>query len=455
MMIKVKKQKRLLLLMVVTQLLLTAFVVYWLRTQYQSAKDRLEKDLTIYYVSTQDELIDTMLFKSYVNPALKGKNIITVNLRPAQDTLSVHNDSTVAVRKTEEIILRSVKMIVSQSDDSSGVIRSHVSAGIMNIDSAAFSRRLNGKMKDAGLGFGFSWYAADSDSVCGAEGRPIIMEPLPGTQLPAGKVSGYSGYLVLTILPQLIFGLLLVLLSGLAFILAYRNLRDHTVLNNLRNEFISNMTHELKTPVATLRVAIEALGRYNLRNEPLVLDEYLRLASQETVRLEELINRVLDHSMLENNDQIARMAPTDINALVSEAVDLMNARLTEGSVTFLSAVDSLMVMCDSLYLKSVVLNLVDNSLKYCDKTPAVEVIVRKEGRHAVIEVSDNGPGIPEEYHDKIFEKFFRLPSGNIHNVKGYGLGLSFASQVIKLHGGTISIKNHAPGCSFIIKLPVG
>jgi signal transduction histidine kinase len=441
--------------MVVTQLMLTVFVAYWLRTQYRSARDRLKKDLTIYYVSTQDELIDTLLFKSYVNPALKGKKIITVNLRPEQDSSSARNDSTVAIRKTEEIILRSVKMIVSQSDDSLGIIQSHVTAGIMNIDSAAFSRRLNGKMKDAGMRFGFSWYAADSDSVCGAAGNPIIMEPLPGTQLPAGKVSGYSGYLVLTILPQLIFGLLLVLLSGLAFMLAYRNLRDHAVLNSLRNEFISNMTHELKTPVATLRVAIEALGRYNLRNEPLVLDEYLRLASRETARLEELINRVLDHSMLENNNQIARMAETDINALVSGAVDLMNTRLTEGSVTFLPAEDNLIVMCDSLYLKSVVLNLVDNSLKYCDKTPVVEVIVRKEGRHAVIEVSDNGPGIPEEYHDRIFEKFFRLPSGNIHNVKGYGLGLSFASQVIKLHGGTIRIKNHAPGCSFNIKLPVG
>jgi len=439
--------------MAVTQLLLTAFVAYWLRTQYQSSREMLEKELSGYYVNTYDELIDTLLFKSYVNPALKGKRIITVNLRPDQDSTFTDNDSIFAIRKTEDIILRSVRLIVSQSEDSSGAIKSHIATDALNIDSAAFDRRFQGKLNDAGMRFGFSWNTADSCSVSGEAGKTIIMKPLPGSRLPDGSVSGYSGYLMLTILPQMIFGLLLVLLSAMAFLLAYRSLRDHAVLNNLRNEFIGNMTHELKTPVATLRVALEALGRYNLRNEPIVLDEYLRLASHETARLEELINRVLDHSLLESNSQMANMSEIDINALVSEAVDLMKIRLTEGSVTFTRTPEEVMVICDRLYLKSVVLNLIDNSLKYCDKVPEVKVSITKEGKHAEIEVSDNGPGIPEEYHDRIFEKFFRLPSGNIHNVKGYGLGLSFASLVVKLHGGTIRIKNHAQGCSFVIKLP--
>ncbi len=439
--------------MALTQLLLTTFVAYWLRTQYLSSRERLTKELSDYYVNTHDELIDTLLFKSYVNPALKGRKIITVNLRPDKDSISINNDSIFANRETEDIILRSVRMIVSHSEDSSGPVKSHITAVGFNIDSATFSRRFHGKMNDAGMRFGFSWNTADGDSVSEVTGNAIFMDPLPGTKLPVGRVSGYGGYLMLSILPQLFFGLFLTLLSSLAFILTYRNLRDHAVLNNLRNEFIGNMTHELKTPVATLRVALEALGRYDLRKEPVVLDEYLRLASQETARLEELINRVLDHSLLESNSQIAKMSETDINTLVSDAVDLMKIRPAEGSVTFFRADEEIKVMCDRLYLKSVVLNLIDNSLKYCDKTPEVNVFARKEGRHAVIEVSDNGAGIPEEYHDRIFEKFFRLPSGNVHNVKGYGLGLSFASLVMQIHGGTISIRNHTPGCSFIIKLP--
>ncbi|MBE0677492.1 MAG: HAMP domain-containing histidine kinase [Bacteroidales bacterium] len=436
-----------------TQLLLTAFVAYWLRSQYQSSRERLVKELSDCYVNTHDELLDTLLFKSYVNPLLKGKKIITVNLRPDKDSISIINDSIFAIRETEDIILRSVRMIVSHSEDSSGPVKSHVSAVGFNIDSAAFSRHFHRKMNDAGMRFGFNWNTAEGESVSAVTGKVIIMDPLPGSALPVGRVSVYGWYLLLSILPQLLFGLFLILLSSLAFILTYRNLRDHTVLNNLRDEFIGNMTHELKTPVATLSVALEALGRYNLRNEPVVLDEYLRLASQETARLEELINRVLDHSLLESNSQITKMSETDINTLVSEAVDLMKIRLTEGSVTFFSSDEEIIVMCDRLYLKSVVLNLIDNSLKYCDKTPEINVFTRKEGQHAVIEVSDNGPGIPEEYHDRIFEKFFRLPSGNIHNVKGYGLGLSFASLVMKVHGGTIRIRNHTPGCSFIIKLP--
>jgi hypothetical protein len=271
-MIKDNKQRRLIMLMAVTQLLLTAFMAYWLHTQYQSSKERLEKELSIYYVNTNDELIDTLLFKSYVNPALKGKRIITVNLRPDQDSNYTDYDSIFAIHETEDIILRSVRLIVSNAEDSSGAVKSHITASDLNLDSASFRRRFQGRMEDAGMRFGFSWNAADSDSVSKMAGKTLIIKPLPGSKLPAGRVSGFSGYLLLTILPQLIFGILLVILSALAFILAYRNLRDHTVLNNLRNEFIGNMTHELKTPVATLRVALEALGRYNLRNEPVVLD---------------------------------------------------------------------------------------------------------------------------------------------------------------------------------------
>ena len=448
-----RKQRRILFLMVLTQLVLTSFIVYWLHAQYLASEERLRKDLSIFYIDTQHELIDSVLFMTYVNPAIRGKKYVMVDMRKDIDTAGIEQDSVIVARRTEDMILRSVRMIVSQSGGPGVTPKRHASDLNFTIDTSDFSRRFHGKMEEAGMAFTFSWTEAGTDSGAVRGEKGFVMDPLPGSRLPEARITGYGGYLLLSLLPQIAFGLFLILLSALAFILAYRSLRDHAVLNNLRNEFIGNITHELKTPVATLSVALEALGRYNLKNEPELLESYLLLASKETARLEELINKVLDHSLLESSSQMASMEETELNALVGEAVDLMRIRLNGGSVTFSPAEEPAAALCDRLYIKSVVLNLIDNSFKYCDKTPEVKAEVRREGKEIVIVVTDNGPGIPAEYHERVFEKFFRLPSGNIHNVKGYGLGLSFASLVMKLHGGTIDFINHKTGCSFTVKLP--
>jgi two-component system phosphate regulon sensor histidine kinase PhoR len=215
------------------------------------------------------------------------------------------------------------------------------------------------------------------------------------------------------------------------------------------------MTHELKTPVATISIALESLGRYNMRNEPEVMDEYLRLASSETERLTELINRVLDHSMLEENKQLLKPVLTDVNSLVSDVTRNMQQRFEKcGSIEFKPSPEKINVLCDPLFLSGVIINLIDNSIKYCDKDPVIRILAGSDSGSAIIEVTDNGPGIPAEYHNRIFEKFFRMPTGNVHNVKGYGLGLSFAYLVMKLHKGSISITNLEPGCSFKLKLPL-
>ena len=192
-----------------------------------------------------------------------------------------------------------------------------------------------------------------------------------------------------------------------------------------------------------------------MRNEPEVMDEYLRLASSETTRLTELINRVLDHSMLEENNQLLKPELTDINSLVSDVTHNMQQRFEKcGSIEFKPSPEKINVLCDPLFLRGVIINLIDNSIKYCDKDPVIRILAGSESGSAIIEVTDNGPGIPVEYHNRIFEKFFRMPAGNVHNVKGYGLGLSFAYLVMKLHKGSISITNLDPGCSFKLKLPI-
>jgi signal transduction histidine kinase len=476
------KHRRILILMITSQVLLTLFVLQWLRSQYHGEKERLAGELTGLYIDTQDEIIDTLLFRSYVNPVLEShrndslpndslistgpknvkgfiswagnKKAITVRLNHGTDTaVPVPLPDTLKFRKiNDEMLLRSVKLIVSHTRDS-GDNGLRVRDLEINPDTAVFKEHFYNRITGSGMKLNISW---EEKPVSHSESRNILyVNPANPFSLPGVSITRYNGYLAGKILPQILFGLILIFITGFAFVISYRRLRDNVILNNLRNEFVSNMTHELKTPVATISIALESLGRYNMRNEPEVMDEYLRLASSETERLTELINRVLDHSMLEENNQLLKPVLTDVNSLVSDVTRNMQQRLEKcGTIEFNPSPEKINVLCDPLFLRGVIINLIDNSIKYCDKDPVIRILAGSESGSAIIEVADNGPGIPEEYHNRIFEKFFRMPTGNVHNVKGYGLGLSFAYLVMKLHKGSISIKNLDPGCSFKLKLPL-
>lgn len=468
-----RKYSRILFLMIISQVLLTIFVVQWLRSQYNEEKERLQLDLITLYMDAQDEMVDTLLFRSYVSPVLtqtsdsllprgnlRGymhldgrRKSISVSMKGSIDSISPYRD-TLRIRKAdEEMLLRSVKLIISHSRDSmtpdEPVIRN------LNIspDTTAFKVHFNERLEGAGLKFNLVW---KEDSLPGKHlKRTLLLAPHNPFSLPAVSVSDYNGYLAGKLWPQLLFGIVLICLTALAFILSYRSLRDHVVLNELRNEFIGNMTHELKTPVSTIGLALESLGKFNMKNEPEIMDEYLRLALSETRRLEDLVTRVLDHSMLEENKRSVELVETDINTIISEVTAIMQPRLPEGGrINIAGHKGELPVKCDPLLLKGVIINLVDNSIKYCDKIPEITIVSSIEGDWVKIEVHDNGPGIPTEYQSRIFEKFFRIPSGNVHNVKGYGLGLSYASLVMKLHNGTIQAGSCDSGCTIILKIPV-
>lgn len=468
------KHRKILALMILSQVLLTVFMLQWVRSQYKDEKERLTQELNILYMDARDQMVDTILFRSFVSPALtpeedtiyikedRFKGIVrwegndgrvTVSVKHGPDSAKLFPD-TIRLRKNKnELLLRSVKLIISHTRDTLRRDEPLIRDFGIAPDTAAFKMHFHRSLEDAGLKFNLLWINDSAGSI--AHGKTLYVAPHNPFSLPAISVKNYNGYLTGKILPQILFGVFLILLTALAFMLSYRSLRDHAIYNNLRNEFISNMTHELKTPVASISLALESLSKYNLRDDPKVMDEYLNLALSETRRLEDLVNRVLDHSALEESIQSLNFSETELNLLIGEVISVMQVKLQDkGSIMFSPPGKKLMIKCDPLLLKGVILNLLDNSIKYTEDRPEIVIETGEEERNAIITVSDNGPGIPEEYHDKIFEKFFRVPSGNIHNVKGYGLGLSFASLVMKLHSGKISLRNLDKGCSFILKIPL-
>lgn len=250
--------------------------------------------------------------------------------------------------------------------------------------------------------------------------------------------------------------LLLVGVTVLSFTLLLRNLIQQRKLTQIKNDFISNITHELKTPIATVSVAIEALRNFDALHDPQRTKEYLAISSNELQRLSFLVDKVLKLSMFEKHQIELKEEAVDLLQLVNEVVTSMKLQFEKykAKVNVQTQGYRFIIHADRLHITSVLFNLLDNALKYSKENPSIHIELKEEPQHIQLSVTDNGIGIAAEYRRKIFDKFFRVPSGNTHNVKGYGLGLSYVLYVIQKHYGSIDVESKPGiGSRFMIKLP--
>lgn len=253
----------------------------------------------------------------------------------------------------------------------------------------------------------------------------------------------------------ILVSLLLITLTTASFIFLYRNLLAQQRLTQIKNDFISNITHELKTPIATVNVAIEALRSFNAMENPARTKEYLDISSAELQRLSLLVDKVLKLSLFENREIELRKEQFDLRQLVDEVAKTMQLQFqkTKAVVKLEAEGSNFMVNADKLHITSVVYNLLDNALKYSPEKPEILVKVTEKRNSVELQVKDNGVGIPAAYRERIFEKFFRVPQGNTHDIKGYGLGLSYVHHVVEKHQGSIEVEsNEGQGSSFTISL---
>lgn len=272
----------------------------------------------------------------------------------------------------------------------------------------------------------------------------------------AATLGAVRPLLMREIAPQILFSVFLTLLTLVSFMVMYRSIRSQQRLVELKNDFISNITHELKTPIATVSVALEALKNFKGMENPQRTQEYLDIARLELNRLSILTEKVMTTSLFDENGAKLEMAPVNMDETVSAVVNSMKV-VTEkarASLSFDKTGNDFVVSGSSIHLTNVVYNLLDNALKYSPEKPEVTVTLKDEGSQVTLSVGDKGLGIPAEFHSRIFDRFFRMPTGDVHNIKGYGLGLSYVDQVVKKHGGKISVTS-APGQGsiFTVVLP--
>lgn len=293
-------------------------------------------------------------------------------------------------------------------------------------------------------------------SITNDESR-FVSEPVHVNPLTEYKVAfaGVEGLLIREITPQILFSIFLTTLTVASFYIMHRNLKAQQRLVEIKNDFISNVTHELKTPVTTVSVTLEALRNFNVLKNPKLSHEYLEIAERELRRLNEITDRILKTSVLEKEITITNET-TRLDKITEQVLRDMNILLSQrnAKVDFKKNGNDFSLHCDGYPLYQLVENLIDNALKYSNHEPHIELSVDGSEKEVVFSVRDYGIGISEEYHDKIFEKFFRVPSGDVQTIKGYGLGLSYVYNLVKSLGGEIAIKSEPmKGSLFVLKFP--
>jgi signal transduction histidine kinase len=263
-------------------------------------------------------------------------------------------------------------------------------------------------------------------------------------------------FLLGNMVPQMGLSVLLVAFIAITFLFLYRNLLAQKRLALMKNDFISNITHELKTPIATVNVAIEALRNFDALESPERTKEYLDISAVELQRLSMLVDKVLKLSMFENKDIELQRENIDLKQLVEEVIYSMRLQFekNKATISFKTFGPEFSMAADRMHITSVIYNLIDNALKYSKGSPIINIELASISNELQLTVSDNGIGIASDYSNKIFDKFFRVPSGDHHNIKGYGLGLSYVAEVVRKHNGTINLETElGKGSRFIIKLP--
>jgi two-component system, OmpR family, phosphate regulon sensor histidine kinase PhoR len=255
-----------------------------------------------------------------------------------------------------------------------------------------------------------------------------------------------------------IFGSSLVLITmvGGIFYYSVNTMLSQKKLSNIKTDFINNMTHELKTPVSTIGLALEVIRDKDIEKSPEKTERYLNIIGDENKRLGTQIEKVLQIAQLERGDINLRFETLDVNEVVEHVVASMGVQLEQQMVkletNFTAKWPS--VAADKVHLTNIFVNLIDNAIKYSQQNPEITLSTENTTSGVAIKIKDNGIGIPKDQISKIFDKFYRVPKGNLHDVKGFGLGLSYVKSMLELHGGTIAVESKInEGSEFIITLP--
>lgn len=208
-------------------------------------------------------------------------------------------------------------------------------------------------------------------------------------------------------------------------------------LAEVKNDLINNITHEFKTPISTISVALEAMKNFNALNDTAKSEKYIDIANKQVGKLNEMVEKILETASLNQNDLILDKQPYNLSKLIEHVIEKYRLISTEKTIKLNNKAKDIVIKLDKFHFENAIGNIIDNALKYGGNKIEIELVSTKN--KVEIYIKDNGNGIHKTQKNKIFEQFYRIPTGNTHNVKGFGIGLYYSKNIIEKHGGNIQI----------------
>jgi len=327
------------------------------------------------------------------------------------------------------------------------------------------------KKKEINTKFEFGIYSPATNSMIlqktGKYPEKLLNDSFVFDLAPLGNILSYTNKLLIYFPNEKIFimsqlwillfvSVILFLIIIFSFSLSIYIIFKQKRLSEMKTDFINNMTHEFKTPISTIALACEALKDSDIQKTEVLYDNYVGVINEENGRLGVMAEQILQTAIIDKGQLKLKKSLININDIINGAVGSkkMEVESKGGKIELQLYARHSDVMGDNVHLTNVIINLLDNAIKYCVQTPDIVINTNNNGNNILIRIRDNGIGISKSNRKKIFEKLYRVPTGNIHNFKGFGLGLSYVKSIVENHDGKIMVDSElGKGSTFTFQLP--
>ena len=448
-------------------LALGVLIVIWLNNVYDDKMRALESQTNAAFFQSLEDAENQLVLRKSIHRKTISSDTLTIDYKDTTEiqgfvVMEFSNDSSLF---NNEFRIRDLlgfdhhnldttrTITVSISGESSEFFVGDSTSFSVDLDSssAVLSRVMGENLVDRRLGaLKFAIYRAETDTNIRAG---FLTEPgrlgnvFVGSDQSVAAIDDAFPVVVKSMIPEIGFGVLLYLIIAGAFYMVYRNLQQERMLRQLKDEFVSNITHELKTPLSIVSVATEALSNDHVLSDHKKSQEYVNITRHEVNRLSGLVDKILN----EDNHSDANSEVINVMDTIQKVIRSM--QIQSRKINLSGSSDGMYIKMNPSHFNQIIYNLIDNAVKYDNIGNEVKVAARSANEYVEITVSDQGKGIPKPHIDRIFEKFYRIPTFDVHDVKGHGLGLYYVKKHIEEVGGKISVRSDEAGTSFVVLIP--
>ena len=511
-----KKIKIIILLQLICLVVIIGFQIKWISNAYQLKKEQFDRttleamnkavdklskqDVVAFITSTIDDsgmvnkiitdkidnLTDTLIQSlkffdiSEKNDKKTGEDKIKIIIKQDCCSIAIKTDSLPGNLKTKTIINFSDKRDSllqkpdnHQKDNFLKIVDQMVmeytnrnTSVMQRIDKEELSRLLHQEFKEQNINLPFLFQlsskseSGDFEKSNKAETYKVNLFPNDLINKPDYlllKFNGKKNYIIQRLWIMLIASFLFSTVIVATFIYTILYIIKQKKLSDVKTDFINNMTHEFKTPIATISLASDAIINEKVINDKTQVEDFIRIIKEENQRMNTHVEHVLQMALLEKKEFNLKPENFDLHVLLNDAVSKikLQAESRQGNINTDFTDKPLAINGDYNHLLNIFINLLENAIKYTATSPEISIKTIGYQQKVVVSVSDNGIGMSKEHLSKIFDKFYRVAKGNVHNVKGFGLGLSYVKAIVMAHNGTIKVKSElGKGSCFEVILPL-